>query len=257
MSEAVRIRLTHALLSMLLAAGILLPLLGIMDPSFLSPTVLLWCAGIVLLFELASIKRIASIAVACAALIALAFWLFALDGLLVISDVVLAVGLRFTGVTTALPLVASSAVILTVVLVTLAACFACLRNASFLPAFLLCFSMILLIYLSGSGEMVPWFLPALLALLIILMTDRFPETPVLPLLPFGALLVAGAFLLTSGGVGANPLRDKADELRQAVLDRLFFTIPKARISWAANPTRTKRPSCRSPLREPFTSAASS
>ncbi|MBQ6514193.1 MAG: transglutaminase domain-containing protein [Clostridia bacterium] len=226
MSEAVRIRLTHALLSMLLAAGILLPLLGIMDPSFLSPTVLLWCAGIVLLFELASIKRIASIAVACAALIALAFWLFALDGLLVISDVVLAVGLRFTGVTTALPLVASSAVILTVVLVTLAACFACLRNASFLPAFLLCFSMILLIYLSGSGEMVPWFLPALLALLIILMTDRFPETPVLPLLPFGALLVAGAFLLTSGSIGANPLRDKADELRQAVLDRLFFTEPR-------------------------------
>ena len=218
MSEAVRIRLTHALLSMLLAAGILLPLLGIMDPSFLSPTVLLWCAGIVLLFELASIKRIASIAVACAALIALAFWLFALDGLLVISDVVLAVGLRFTGVTTALPLVASSAVILTVVLVTLAACFACLRNASFLPAFLLCFSMILLIYLSGSGEMVPWFLPALLALLIILMTDRFPETP--------ALLVAGAFLLTSGSIGANPLRDKADELRQAVLDRLFFTEPR-------------------------------
>ena len=226
MNEAVKVRLTHALLSMLLAAGILLPLLGIMDPSFLSPAVLLWCAGIILLFELASVKRIVSIAAACAALIALAFWLFALDGLLIVSDVILAIGLRFTGVLTALPLVASSAVILTVVLITLAACFACLRSASFLPAFLLCFSMILLIYLSGSGEMIPWFLPALLALLVILLTDRFPETPVLPLLPFGALLVAGAFLLTSGGVGANPLRDKADELRQAVLDRLFFTEPR-------------------------------
>lgn len=226
MSEAVKARLTHALLSMLLAAGILLPLLGIMDPSFLSPVVLIWCAGVVLLFELASLHRTASIAAACAALISLAFWLFALDGLLVVSDVVLAVGLRFTGVLTALPLVASSAVILTVVLVTLAACFACLRSVSFLPAFVLCFSMILLIYLSGSGGMVPYFLPALLALLVILLTDRFPETPVLPLLPVGALLVAAAFLLTSGGVGANPFRDKADELRQAILDRLFFTEPR-------------------------------
>ena len=58
MSEAVKVRLTHALLSMLLAAGLLLPLLGIMEPSFPSPTVLLWCAGIVLLFELASVNRI-------------------------------------------------------------------------------------------------------------------------------------------------------------------------------------------------------
>ena len=226
MSEAVKARLTHALLSMLLAAGILLPLLGIMDPSFLSPAVLAWCAGVILVFELASVKRAASIVTACAALIALAVWLFALDGLLVVSDFVLAVGLRFTGVRTALPLIASSAVIITAVLVSLAACFACLRGASFLPAFVLCFSMILLIYLSGSAEMIPYFLPALFALLIILLTDRFPETPVLPLLPVGALLVAGAFLLTSGGVGANPLRDKADELRQAVLDRLFFTEPR-------------------------------
>lgn len=226
MSEAVKARLTHALLSMLLAAGILLPLLGIMDPSFLSPAVLAWYAGVILVFELASVKRAASIVTACAALIALAVWLFALDGLLVVSDFVLAVGLRFTGVRTALPLIASSAVIITAVLVSLAACFACLRGASFLPAFVLCFSMILLIYLSGSAEMIPYFLPALFALLIILLTDRFPETPVLPLLPVGALLVAGAFLLTSGGVGANPFRDKADELRQAVLDRLFFTEPR-------------------------------
>ena len=226
MSESVRVRLTHALLSMLLSAGLLLPLLGIMDPSFLSPAILIWCAGIVLLFELASVNRITAFIAAGAALIALGIWLFTMDGLLTVSDFVLAVGLRFTGVRTALPLVASSAVTITAVLVTLAACFACLRSVSFLPAFLLSFSMILLIYLSGSGEVVPFFLPALLALLVILMTDRFPETPVLPLLPVGALLVAGAFLLTSGGVGANPMRDKADELRQAVLDRLFFTEPR-------------------------------
>ena len=233
MNDTLRVRLTHALLSILLAAGLLLPLLGIMEPSFLSPSLLLWCAGIVVLFELASFSRISAVITAVLSLLLLLVWLFSLGGLLVVSDVALAVVLRFSGIRTALPLVASSAVALFCVLITLVSCFACLRSVSVLPASLLCFGMILLIYLSGAGEVTPWFLPALFALLLILMTERFPETPLLPLLPVAALLVAGAFLLTAGGVGANPLRDKADELRQAVLDRLFFTEPRDVFSLSA------------------------
>ena len=226
MSESLRVRLTHALLSLLLAAGLLLPLLGILDPSFPSPLLLLGCAGIILLFELACVNRVGSLVAAGFSLLILAVWLLAAGGLIVVSDVVLAVVLRFSGIMTALPLVASSAVPVLTVLVTLICCFACLRGASVLPASLLCFGMILLIYLSGSGEVVPWFLPALIALLLILMTDRFPETPLLPLVPVSVLLVAFAFLLTAGGIGSNPLRDKADEFRQAVMDRLFFTEPR-------------------------------
>lgn len=226
MSESSRFRLTHAFLSMLLAAGLLLPLMGILEPSFLSPSLLIWCAGIIVLFELVSLSRVSAIVSASAGVILLLIWLLAMDGLLTVSDVALAVALRFSGIRTALPLVAFPATVLLTVLVALASCFACLRSASVLPCSLMCFGMILLIYLSGAGDMVPWFLPALTALLLILLTDRFPETPILPLVPVAALLVAGAFLLTSGGVGSNPLRDKADELRQAVLDRLFFTEPR-------------------------------
>lgn len=226
MNESVRLHLVHALLSGLLAAGLLLPLMGILEPSFLSPSLLIWCAGIIVLFELVSLSRVSAIVSACAGVILLLVWLFAMDGLLTVSDVALAVALRFSGVRTALPLVAFPATILLTAVVTLVSCFACLRNASVIPCSLLCFGMILLIYLSGAAEMVPWFLPALAALLLILLTDRFPETPLLPLLPVAVLLVSGAFLLTLGGVGANPLRDKADELRQAVLDRLFFTEPR-------------------------------
>ena len=226
MSESVRYRLTHALLSMLLSAGLLLPLTGILEPSFLSPSLLLWCAGIILLFELAALNRVAAVVSSCAGVILLLVWLFMAGGLITVSDVVLAIALRFSGIRTALPLVAFEAMALLTVLVTLVSCFACLRNVSVLPCSLLCFGMILLIYLSGAKETVPWFLPALAALLLMLLTDRFPETPVLPLLPVTAFLVAGAFLLTSGGIGSNPLRDKADELRQAVLDRLFFTEPR-------------------------------
>lgn len=226
MNEPLRVRLTHALLSVLLSAGLLMPLLGILEPSFLSWLPLVCCAAVVLAFETASVNRITAAVSAVIALLLLLVWLFALGGLLIVSDVALAVALRFSGIRSALPLVASPAVILLSVLVSLAGCFACLRNVSVLPSFLLCFGMVLLIYLSGASEVIPLFLPALFALLLILLTDRFPETPLLPLLPAVCLLVAGSFLLASGGVGSNPLRDKADELRQAVLDRFFFTEPR-------------------------------
>ena len=42
------------------------------------------------------------------------------------------------------------------------------------------------------------------ALLILLLTDRFPETPVLPLLPCAAVLVAAAFLLGFGYLAFVP-----------------------------------------------------
>lgn len=226
MSETVRSRLVHALLSMLLAVGLLLPLLGILHTSLVSPLILLPVAVVILFFELSSINRITRLASFGAAAVLLLLWLFAMGGMLTVSDVVMAVVLRFNGILSAIPLVASPAAIILTILVTLVSCFACLRNASILPATLLCFGMILLIYLTASEQVIPMFLPALAALLLLLMTERFPETPLPHLLPFAALLVALAFLLAGNGTGQNALRQKADELRQAVLDRLFFTEPR-------------------------------
>ena len=226
LTESVRSRLIHALLAFLLSIGLLMPLLGILHSSLPSPSLLIGIMLIVLFFEAASLTRISSIMVSAIGVFLLLIWLFAMGGLLIVSDVVMAVILRFNGIRTAVPLVASSVVVLLTVTVTLVCCFSCLRGVSFLPASVLCFGMILIIYLTGSKEVIPWFLPALAALLLILMTERFPETPFPPLIPIAALLVAGAFLLAGGGTGQNPLREKADELRQAVLDRLFFTEPR-------------------------------
>ena len=75
MSESARFRLTHAFLSMLLAAGLLLPLMGILEPSFLSPSLLIWCAGIIVLFELVSLSRVSAIVSASAGVILLLIWL--------------------------------------------------------------------------------------------------------------------------------------------------------------------------------------
>ena len=225
-NETIRKRLVHALLSALLSAGLLLPLLGILHPPFLSPAVLLGAAAVIVLFELSAVNRTTALVGAGAGIAAVLIWLFAFGGLLTVSDAVLAVALRASGIRTALPLVSDTVIPLITVAVTLLSCFACLRSASVLPASLLCFGMILLIYLSDSSAVIPWFLPALAALLLLLMTDRFPETPVLPLLPFAVMLVAAAFLIAGKGIGPNSVQEKTDELRQAILDRLFFTEPR-------------------------------
>ena len=226
MNEALRTRLIHALLSFLLTAGLLFPLINVLEPSFFSPSLLFWVAGVILLFELACISKRSAFLSFGLCLLALLVWLFALHGLITVSDVVLAIALRFSGIHTALPLVSYPAAMILTVTVTLLCCFSCLRSVSFLPAFILCFGMILLLYLSGSAGIIPWFLPALLSLILIVLTDRFPETPLLSLLPFAAILVAAAYLLAGSGLESAPLRKKADELRQSILDRLFFTEPR-------------------------------
>ena len=226
MKDTLRARLVHALLSFLLSAGLTLPLLGILEPAFLNPSVLLPILITVFLFELAAIRRVTAVVAAVIGCAGLLFWLTAMNGMTVVSDVFRAVSLRITGVRSALPLIAHPAVLLIAILLTLISCFACLRSASCFPAAILCVGLILVIYLTGSGSVIPWALPALVAMLLILMIDRFPETPLLQVLPWAVLLVAAAFLLTSGGVPENPLQQKADELRQAVLDRLFFTEPR-------------------------------
>ena len=130
MSESLRPRLIHALLSLLLSVGLLFPLLGILDPALPSPVLILWIAVIILLFELASLKRVISFAAAGAAFILLLFWLFAMGGMLTVSDAAMAIVLRCNNIRTAIPLVASSVTALLTVLTTLICCFACLRGCS-------------------------------------------------------------------------------------------------------------------------------
>ena len=88
---------------------------------------------------------------------------------------------------------------------------------------MLCTAVLMAVWLTDSMNMIPWLLPALAATLTMLMTYRFDDTPVIRVLPWCAALTAAAFLLTGNGIADNPLKEKADEIRQAILDRLFFT----------------------------------
>ena len=81
MSQAVRIRLVHALLALLLSAGLLLPLLGALEPSFLSPAALVPAVLTILFFEACCISRRTAVAGSVLAAAAVVFWLFSAGGL--------------------------------------------------------------------------------------------------------------------------------------------------------------------------------
>ena len=226
MSEKVRSHLTHALLSLLLSTGIVMPLLGILEPSFQSNQILLLIAGIIVAGELCNIRSKVAVIAGILLLPALGLYLLATNNLTILADILLAVLWRFRGIDFALPLVSTAAIAGLTAFITLLCFYSCLRHVSVMLSGCICFGMILLIYLTGSDHMIVWFLPALFSFLLMLLTSRFPETPFLPLIPFAALLIVAAFLLTQGGIKENSFSRKADELRQAVMDRLFFTEPR-------------------------------
>ena len=56
MSENIRDRIIHTLLALLLSVGLLMPLLGILDPSLQTPDVILWAAVLIIGLEVLCIK---------------------------------------------------------------------------------------------------------------------------------------------------------------------------------------------------------
>ena len=213
----------HAFAALLLSTGIVMPLLGILDRSFPDVRLLLLCAAIVILFEVISLHRISCLIAASVLIAGTVIWAFSYNGAATISDLLIAISLRFRGTETALPIIADSVKIIVTCFITLICCFLCLRKSTALPAVVLTLAASLLIWLTDRREMIPWLLPALTALLLLMMTSRYPETSRLRVLPWSVLIVVAAFLLAGNGVTISGMKNKADEFRQNVMDRLFFT----------------------------------
>ena len=120
-------------------------------------------------------------------------------------------------------MIADSVKIIVTCIITLFCCFSCLRKFTALPAVILTLAVSLLIWLTDRRELIPWLLPALTALVLLMMTSRYPETSRLRVLPWSVLIVGAAFLLAGNGVTIIGMKNKADVFRQNVMDRLFFT----------------------------------
>ena len=234
MPDRIRNALFHALLALMLAAGILFPLLSVLFDGPVSFGPFLVCLLTVLVLEAVSLSRRAAAASLIAGLCAGLFWLFSAGGLTRLSDVMTAVTLRFSGQTAALPLVSHDTEVFFALVVSALCWFAVLKKASYLPSLVLCTGMMVIIWLSGREDLVPWLIPALAAVIIMIILDRHGQVSVGRLLPFSAVLVLLALLFAPSGDGAfAPLRDMAENFRKDIMDRLFFTEPRDVFSLSA------------------------
>ena len=110
MGMKIRARAVHALIAFLLSAGLIMPLLGVMDPSLFDSGMLLLSAAIIIVLEAACLHRISVIAVTGAGLAGLLVWLTG-SGSRMMSDYVMAMALRMQGIQSALPLIARQAML--------------------------------------------------------------------------------------------------------------------------------------------------
>ena len=177
MADEIRERLRHALLALLLSAGLAVPLCGVLDSCLLSPRLFMIIAGTVLLFEVLSLHRAAAWTGTAAAVAAAAIWIFGGDGARTLSDVFLAVSLRLRGITAAVPLAALPVTLVTAVTVTLLSCFSALRSATCIPALMLCAAVMTAVWLSDSMALLPWLLPAIAAALTLLLVSLCSAQP--------------------------------------------------------------------------------
>ena len=222
MRQKIGERAVHALIAFLLSAGIVLPVLGVLDDSFLSPGILLACAAIILIFEAASLHRIAAFSATGGLIIGLIIWLISAGGAQTMSDFMIAVTLRIRGIRSAVPLIREQAMQITACFLTALCCFACLRKATCVPSLVLCAGTAFLVWLTDRMDLIPWLLPALAAFVTMMLTSRFEETRPIRILPWAAGITAAAYLLAGSGMVLQPLKDMADELRQTIMERFFF-----------------------------------
>lgn len=221
--EVLKERIRHALMALLLSVGLTMPLAGALDESLISPRILIVIAGTVFLFETVSLHRAAAWTAAFAAAAGALIWIFRGGGAQTISDAGIAISLRLQGVRTAVPLVASPLSVGIAAGMSLLCCLSVLRKATCIPALMLCTAVIMTVWMTDSMRFLLWLLPALVAVLTLLLTYRYEDTSVFRVLPWTTALVLVAYLITGNGPADNPLKTKADEIRQAILDRLFFT----------------------------------
>ena len=225
--------LPRLVLDLLLSAGLLLPLLGALDMMHAAPSCLLLCAFLALGLEALSLSRRAALWGGISLAVFFLLWLSA-GGAAALQDVFIALSLHASGITGALPLVADTAAVTLAVLVVFLSFLSTRPSAGCLGAVLLAVGALLMLWLADRPDLVLPLLPAGIAALSLYLWDRHGEASPARVFLWSAALVLFSFLLTpASGLVDSRLKEKADEIRQTVMDRLFFTEPRDVFSLAS------------------------
>ena len=226
MDQKLRDHLFRLALTFLLASGLLLPLLSALDLNASAAECLLLCVVLSALPEALSVSRKAALPGAAALTLVLAVWMTG-DGLSQLRDVLSALSLQLSGVPGALPLVARSASLFLTFLLTLLSFICTRKSAGYLGSMMLTVGALMVLWLADLPDLMLPLLPAAAAALSLYLLDCHGEASPARVIPWASLLVLLAWFCTpSSGLVSPALKDRADELRQTVMDRLFFTEPR-------------------------------
>lgn len=227
--------LTHLLLSFLLSVGLLMPLLSILDmASFISSSLLLSLVCL-LVMEAAALNRISAIGLSALGVLAGFGFLLSGGGSALLTDILRALTLHVNGLPVTLVLVGRDTALLLTLVLTVLVFLLTLRPVGSFPALLLCLGMLFALWFKRRPDLLLSFLPAVAATLALVLVYRHNGTSMLRVLPWSALLVLAAYLLTPmSGAVIPEWKNKADELRQSITDTLFFTDPRNVFSISAD-----------------------
>ncbi len=233
MSQKSRQALLRAALSLLLAAGLILPLLGAAGllQSHWAAGLLLPAATALIMGGLSLLPR-GGLFSWLGALAGLGIWA-ALGGAQTVQEAVLGLRLYFGGHTAALPYFLPQAALLGIVLISLAAwAMAGERSSAFFPVMAV-MGVLACLWLTDSGSLIWLVFPAAAALLTMIARDRSEAVSAGRVLPFmGALMLLLCLLVPAGGLVSPPLKEAAEDIRQRIMDYFFFTDPREEFSLA-------------------------
>ncbi len=226
MSAKLRASACHGLMAYLMSLGMTLTLLGVtglLQQGWMAAWTLLVLTGCL---TLASLHRKAALAAGGVALIAGAIWLL-VGGAGIITEVFRALMLHMSGLTTALPMVATEFALLGCVLTLAASWFVTQRSAGAYPALILLVLIAALLWLGNLADSLICLLPAAFACTTLLLRAGDDHTGTARVLPLAAAVTAIAFgCAAAGGVVSQPLKKAADSLRQRIYDTFFYTQPR-------------------------------
>ncbi len=218
---------SRALVAFLFGLGLTLPVLGALELMAYALPCGALLAGLCAILAAASLNKRTRLIVAIAALAGGLVYLFALGGIDTIQEAIRGMILQFSGVQGALPLVAGPCAMLLTLTFGLLCWLLTSPGVGFYPALAVLLLVLMVLWLTSRTNLLLCTLPALAALVVLLIQANHEQMPLVRILPIAVLLVGLSFLLTpAGGVTSPTLKQTAQNIRQRIFDYFFFTEPR-------------------------------
>ena len=233
MTPRIKSALSHGAMAFLYALGMTLALLGVtglLRHGWLAFWVLMLGCGAC---SAVSLGRKGRIVVGCIGAFVGAVWLM-IGGAGMIGEVLRALTLHLSGLTTALPMVGAEFTVMVCLLTLAVAWLVTQRGAGAVPALILLALCAVLLWLTNRPDVLSCLLPAVIACVTLLFRAGDEHTSTLRVLPLAAAVTGVAFIgVWAGGAEFAPMKNLADSIRQRIYDTFFYTQPRDKFTLAS------------------------